>query len=238
MKFWLGYAAIGLAGCSLNPAHFPDVQPIPLLQKRGETQVAAAYQYGKGIQSSVAVAVTHHLAIFANGAYAQQDNCFDCSKEVTRHLELGVGAFRVLSNGVSQEFFLGGGMGRFKALGNSGKWDPSAQDIVVSGGKYQDVFLQGEIGRRGRLFDRAGSMRLSAFRYYDFSQWNGDAIALPTPSRHWGLFLEPAVTFRFGPKLLKANSQIGLSLPILQAAELDNQWVWWSFGLNLDIFSK
>jgi hypothetical protein len=108
---------------------------------------------------------------------------------------------------------------------------------VVSGGKYHEVFLQGNLGRTGIFIDRAASLRLAGFRYYDFGQWDGDGNARPAPSRHWGFFLEPAYTFRLGYKHLKAESQIGVSLPLYQAEGLEHQWMWISVGAGVDVFA-
>lgn len=230
--------AVFLAGCSHNPARIPEVQPIPLFRKPGEIHVTASLQADKGLQAGAGMAVGKSVAVMAGGAYGQQDNCFSCSKEVSRHAEAAVGTYRKLDDRTVGEAYIGGGLGRFRTLGNSGRWDPSAEDIVVSAGRYHAGFLQGNIGRTGRWFDKALSARVSAYRFYGFGQWDGDAVPRPAPESHLGVFLEPALTLRAGYKQVKATGQLGLSVPLIQEKGLDNRMAWLSLGLGFSLFGN
>lgn len=231
-------AALGtalLVGCSLNPARVPEAQPVPLFRKQGETRLAASMQHLKGVNVQAAAAVGEKVSLIAGGAYAQQDNCLSCSKEVARHVELGLGSYQALENGWVRELYAGAGVGRFKVSGNSGKFDPQTEDIVVSGGKYREAFLQANLGRNGSWIDQGVSTRLSGSRFYDFGQWDGEGRARSAPGRHWGVFLEPAYTLRLGYKEIKTETQIGFSLPVYQAQGLDNQMLWITVGLGLNL---
>lgn len=227
-------SVFALIGCASHPVHFADGQNVPLFEKAGQVQAALGYQFEKGVQSHAAVAVTPKWAVHVGGAYAQQDNCHSCSKEVTRHVELGLETFRKVENGSLQGLILGGGLGRFKTLGTGGQWDPASEEVFVSSGKYYESFVQGHWGKRGRILDCAGSLRVSAFRYFDFQAWDGDSVALVYPNRHWGLFLEPAFTLRAGYKAVKGQIQTGISLPLYQMGDLDNSKLWLNFGLVLN----
>jgi hypothetical protein len=221
-------------GCANHPVHYALGQNVPLFEKTGQVQASLGYQSEKGIQSNIAVAVSPQLALHLGAAYSQQDNCHSCSKEVTRHVDLGLETFRKLENGYLQGLMVGGGLGRFKTLGTDGSWDPAREDMFVSSGKYYQFFTQAHHGKRGRIFDQAGSLRLSGFRYFDFQAWDGDEVPLDYPNRHWGLFLEPAYTLRAGYKAVKAQIQSGVSLPLYQEEGLSNSKVWVNFALVLN----
>ena len=234
-----GIGALGLLGCARVITHIPDAQPVPLFQKQGELRVAASYQPGKGVNAAVDLALGKHLAMLAGGAFAEHDNCFSCSKEVTRHFELGIGAFEKMGSGGNVgEVYFGLGIGSFKTSASDGSWDPQLQDITVSAGSYNEAFLQADFGRNKTVCDLAASMRLSGFRYYDFGKWDGAGAALFAPSEHWGLFLEPAFTFRVGYKHLKAENQIGVSLPLYQASGMQNQRLWLTIGVSMSAIAQ
>jgi hypothetical protein len=223
-----------LVGCAARPVHYADGQNVPLFDEAGQVQASLGYQFEKGMQSNIAVAVSPQLALHAGAAYAQEDNCHSCTKEVTRHVDLGFETFRKLESGYLQGLVAGGGLGRFKTLGTKDGWDPAPEDVFVSSGKYYAFFLQGHRGKRGRIFEQAGSLRLSAFRYFDFQVQDGNEILLDYPNRHWGLFLEPAYTVRGGYKAAQVQCQTGVSIPLYQPEGLSNSKVWLNVALVLN----
>ena len=236
----LGAVTAALAwGCATAPGHIPDPLNVPLLSKRGETRVSGNLGYmGSGVQVQAATAVTGRMALLGAAAYAQESNCFTCTTNIRRHGELGAGWFAPTETGLTREVFAGAGIGRFRVLGESGKFDPSNEDLFITSGNYQQLFLQGNVGRNGKFLDRAAALRLSAFRYTDFEKFNGDGVPQSVARNHLGFYAEPALILRFGFKHIKAESQIGLSLPLYQPKGLDNEIVWVGLGLSLDAFGR
>jgi hypothetical protein len=228
----------GMMACSLNPSHIPDLQPVPLFKEKGEAQVTVSLADQKGLVVATGFAISKSIALLASGAYVQQDNCWTCSKQVNRQFELAIGTFQGSENSKIREVYVGSGLGRFETLGNSGKFDPGPEDLFISESKYQQLFVQGNIGSKGMYFDKAGSLRASVHRFYDFTLWDGNENDRLAPKTHFGVFLEPAITLGFGYKGFKLHPQMGMSLPIIQAKGLDNQLAWVSIGYsqNLSLF--
>lgn len=232
----LTFFVLNLVGCAARPVHYADGQNVPLFEKSGQAQAHLGYQFEKGLQAQTAVAVSPQFALHLGGAYSERDNCHSCSKDVTRHIDLGLETYRKLDNGYLQGFIIGGGLGRFKAFGKNAKWDPAPEDIFVSHSQYHEFFLQGHQGKRGPIFEQAGSLRLSGFRFYDFHAWDGNEKPLDYANRQWGLYLEPAYTVRVGYKAVKLQCQSGISLPLYQSKDFNNSKIWLNFGVTSRLF--
>lgn len=223
-------------GCASAPGHIPDTFPTPLFREQGDTRLWGTIGTPGAMTGHAGAAVTSGLAAFAGGSYVQLDNCSTCQQRVKRHGELGVGIFRPLESGVTRELYLGAGLGRFKVsssprvAGFVGDTDPTT--FIVTSGRYSKVFVQGNLGVPGRYVDRAASFRLSTYRYEDFEKRDGNG-PLPMSARHWGLFAEPALTLRLGLENIKLESQLGGTIPLMQAEELDNRGFWLSVGVGL-----
>jgi hypothetical protein len=238
---WLPGAAgiASLFACAAAPGHFPDPQNVPLFGKAGETRLNVAIaQLGNGIGIESGWAVGKNVALVANGAYSKprSETCPGCRLDGKQHLELGAGLFDRMDQGLIREVYAGLGGGRFKASGFTSDWDPAAEDLVRTSGDYRHVFLQGDMGLNGSILDWIGSVRLSAFDYHHFRKLDGNGMPLPVAARHMDVFLEPALTFRLGYRQLKTETQLGFSMPLHQAENLDNEMIWLSLGVSLSAF--
>lgn len=219
------------------PGHYPDPMNAPLLRKKGETRLSVALgQKGEGLHLAGSTAVSDKVALMAAGSYAQKDNCPSCNISVRRHYEIGAGTIDRTRSGLVREIYAGAGTGRFKASGTTGQWDPQPEEIRVTAGHYDEVFLQTDIGKRNRYSSFGGAARLSGYRFYGFSKVDGNGSTLPVSASHFGLFLEPALTYELGFRNLKMETQFGVSLPLVEAKGVDSNRLWFSLGLGLNAF--
>ena len=232
-------ASLSQAWSASAPGHFPDPMSVPLMVNKGQTHLSAALgQKGEGLHLKGAVAVSDKVALIAATSYAQKDNCQSCNTSVRHHYELGAGTFGKTQGGFVREFYAGAAVGLFRASGESKKWDPQPEDIKVTAGHYDEVFLQAGIGKPNDHSTFAGAARLAGYRYYRFSKSNGYGIPLPVASSHWGLFLEPALTYKLGFKGLKTETQLGVSIPLVEAKEVNADRLWFSLGMGIDLFGR
>ena len=97
-------------------------------------------------------------------------------------------------------------------------------------------FLQANIGKQFRFTDRAASLRLSAWQFSRFTKQDGYGKDLPVASNHLAVYLEPCLIYRLGYKAVNAEAQAGFSFPLVEAAGLHNNRLWFSLGIGLDLF--
>lgn len=231
-------ASLAAAQDSRPLGHVTDPLNVPLFGRTGQTRLSVEYgQKGEGIHAQGGVAVGPRLAVVGAGSYAQLNNCFSCRVSERRHMELGLGAYDKTATGVAREAFVGVGTGRFKASGFTPPFLFDPMDGRVTGGIYNMGYLQANIGKQYRFTDRAASLRLSAWQFNRFTLHDGDGQALPVARNHLSVYLEPGLIYRLGYKDLKSELQLGLSLPLVEAAGLHNNRLWVSLGIGLDLFN-
>lgn len=218
--------------------HNTDPMNVPLLAGPGQTRIAASFgPGGSGIHLHGGVAVSRRWALAAAAAYADLNNCSSCTISERRHGEASLGYFRYSpTTGRVLEAYAGAGVGRFRMTGNPKRWAPQPEEMRVTAGHYEQYHAQADFGRRTKWSDWSGAVRLAAYRFTGFSLRDGNGDTLPVATGHWGLYVEPAYVYRLGYRWVKAELQAGLSLPVVQADGLDNNKVWGSFGLGLDLF--
>jgi hypothetical protein len=218
--------------------HVTDPLNVPLFGRAGQARLSMELgQKSEGMHAQGGVAVGSRLALVAAGSYAQLNNCTSCTISERRHAELGLATFQREPKGWVREALAGVGTGRFKASGPYSDWDPQSEELRVTGGIYKMVFLQGNIGQQFRFTDRAASLRLSAWQFDRFSRQDGNGQSLPVAASHQSVYLEPGLVYRLGYKDLKAETQLGFCLPLIEASELDNSRIWFSLGIGLDLFN-
>ena len=229
-------------GSALTPTvagHDVDPLNVPLFAKPGQTRLAVAFgQKGEGAHVNGGIAVSQGVELLAAGSFADLNNCPSCNISERRHIEVGFGAYAVNpETGRIREIAAGVAQGRFRMSGAVPNFDPEAQEMRVTASDYREVFLQADLGRRFKWIDRAGSIRLAGYRYEKSSLVDGNGLALPMAKSAWGVYLEPAYSFRVGYKGMKVDTQWGLSLPVLQPEGFGNNLVWASLGLGFDLFT-
>lgn len=233
-------ASPALVSAARVPGHDTDPVNAGLFTRAGQTRLAAHLgQKFEGVHAFGGVAVAREWAVTGSVAYADLNHCLSCTISERRHLDAGIGWFRQDSaTGWIREGIAGAGLGRFRMTGNPGKWDPQPEDMRVTAGWYEMAYLQAQMGKRFKWNDRIGALRLAAYRFTGFSLKDGNGAPKPIEAEHWGLYVEPAGIYRLGFPLVKADFQIGLSLPLLQAEGLDNNLIWATVGIGFDLFAK
>jgi hypothetical protein len=237
---FIGLLVPALALAAKVPGHDPDPLNIPLFTQPGHSRLSAHLgQKFEGIHASGSVALTPRWGLMGSAAYADLDRCPSCIISVRRHTDAAVGYYEHDSaKATTREAFAGVGLGRFRMSGNTGKWDPQPQDIRVTEGWYEQFYLQANLGKRFKWDDRGGSLRLALYRFTGFLLRDGFGDVLPSEPDHWGLYLEPGFVYRLGFRPVKLDLQLGASLPLLQADAVDNNLVWLSAGIGVDLFGK
>ena len=228
-----------LIGAAKAPGHDTDPMNIPLFAQKGQARFALAFgQKGEGIHAMGGFALSPSLALLGAAAYADHNNCPSCRISERRHAELGFGTYAYSAqSGFHREGFAGLAKGRFKMSGESEWWDPQEGDTRTTGGDYTEFYLQTELGRAFRWQDWAIASRLAVYRFTDFSVRNGVALETSVPKDPWAVFLEPGLDYRLGYGPVKIDLQVGLSLPLVQEKELDNNKIWASLGIGVDVFA-
>lgn len=222
------------------PVHNSDPVNAPLFTKPGQTRLAIAFgQKGEGIHADGGVALTPRFGLIAATSYADLNNCLSCNISERRHVEAGLAWYAPISaTGLAREAMVGIATGRFRMSGSNDSWDPASVDMRVTAGHYEEIYLQADIGKCGRWIDRAGTLRLAGYRITDFTLHDGDGKRLTANASQWGLYAEPVFLFRFGYRQVKFDTQLGLSLALIQAGGVDNNPIWASLGLGVDLFGK
>jgi len=223
-----------------KPIHDTDPINAPLFAKPGQTRLAVAIgQKSEGIHAHGGVALTPHFALVAATSWADLNNCMSCRISERRHVEAGLGYYAPVSaTGLSREVFGGLGFGRFRMSGNDWNWDPRPEDLRVTAGHYQEAYVQANVGKTAKWMDRAGGLRLVAYHVTDFALKDGYGAHLQGEASQWGLYAEPAIILRFGFRDFKIDTQMGVSIPLIQGDAVDNNPVWVSIGMGLNLFGK
>lgn len=200
---------------SCNTMYVPTMQNVPLLQEKNEVRATLGLSNLQG-----AYAVTDNIGVIANGYYSNVTSVFDQNSIVYSytternifHIEAGGGYFKKLSDNAIFECY--GGLG----FGNSSfkKFDSdslSALPVLKSTffTKTARFFVQPSIGYTIDNFDVAFSTRFIVQNYYGVDTsgftkidlYDNKLLNIDQPF----LFMEPAITLRFGYKYLKFHAQ-------------------------------
>ncbi len=229
-----------LSACSATyySANAPNV---PVFTEKNEVQFSA----GAGLSNSTriinfqgAYSATDHLAFKLNGArftnlrdtLVSSDGNYGLNGNL---IEGSVGWYSPLGNdGFAAGFY--GGYGYFFGNTNSLELGPAEFG-------YNRYFLQPELGFSNDLVDIAGSLKTSLVNFnnvnFAFSSLNPEAAndsylrsySAPVEPENY-FFLEPALTFRFGYRFLKVQTQVGSSI-LLSDQSLDYNFLFISAGI-------
>jgi hypothetical protein len=182
--------------------YYPNMQNVPLFQKKGEIRGAAAISSGiagadgRGYEFQGAYALSDHIGIMANYlAYTTlQENPFNIG-------EIGVGAFSTIKKYGSIDCFAGIGRAAVRDYGiNYG------MGYTGFGINYTKIFIQPSIGFTSPNFDIAFSNRI-VFLTYDHIPVFTTVLLDKNATRYFQL-IEPAITCRVGPELVKFQMQL------------------------------
>jgi hypothetical protein len=199
--------------------YVPNVINTPLLSDKGEFQINLNVGES-GFDPQLSAAVSDHVGIMLNGSF-RFNNSYDYG-ETHSFIEAGAGYFTKFEDIGRFELFGGIGSGNLKAI-NYDFWNSPDQDLDV---KTFRMFLQPDIGLKTNYFDASFAPRLV---------WLNLDLGTETSSN---FFIEPAVTFKAGPKNIKLVFQIGASFPTGKTYENFYDPLLLSFGIQGTIGRK
>ncbi|MCW3101681.1 MAG: hypothetical protein JWO09_121 [Bacteroidetes bacterium] len=229
-------AAALFSSCSTN-LYVPNTVNAPLLQEKGE--IKANFDE---TDLQVAVAVTDHVGVMANGYYRTYEG-----KEYFVHEgrmgELGLGYFTPLKNHLVFETYIGGGMGSVNKKVTYTNYD-NAEVTNSFYAKGARAFIQPGIGYSNKYFDAAFTPRVSVVKYsrFTYSGFGEEELARDYLDKGrlldgYYTFAEPAFTVRLGYKYLKLQAQYGLTMK-LSGGDIRYQSTFGSIGVVLDIAKR
>ncbi|MBC7384062.1 MAG: hypothetical protein H7296_13940 [Bacteroidia bacterium] len=223
-----------LSGC--KGIYEPNVVNMPLLEEKREYTVTVSH---KNIQ--VAYALKNHLAVMGNAFYTN----IPTNTEIG-YQELGEGGKGILVEGavgyfnyypdldITFETYAGLGYGHsnfsYNSRDNNGNLVP--QTFNSNGFKY---FIQPDIGFKTKYFDWALGTRFSAIEYLNPTITNAKANIPNDRYSSVGtttyIFLEPALTLRFGFRRIK------LQVQYIHSMKLNNSPLYYTdYSLNAGLF--
>jgi hypothetical protein len=205
--------------------YVPNVVNAPLLSEKGEgiAQLNAGFN---GYDLQAAYAPINHLGVMVNSSFGYSESV--SKKDFHRHalIEGGLGFFtKIGDSNWHYELYGGGGIGHSTGL-STGTFISYQEDFVD--GDVLKYFAQSSLGRKGDHFIFA--MTLKAVNFQGFNVKTSQNF-YHTPKYVANNFIEGALSFKAGGKKLKANSQIGLSLPITT----NNNLKWRPFIMNFGV---
>jgi hypothetical protein len=209
---------------SCNVLYIPNMQNVPLLKEKNEVRASIGISDFQG-----AYAITNNIGVIINGqsnlkstsSYVDKEYVLvedhDCQNKV---LELGIGYLNQISDSKVLEVYGGVGFGK-NSIKNSFKVDSTGifyKKESFSANTFR-FFVQPNIGITTDIVDIAFSTR---FVFLKFS--NIDTLGFTTDrlleknlygvDKQNYMFLEPAVTLRFGYKYVKFHAQVASSFCI------------------------
>lgn len=222
-----------LSACSTT-VYVPNTVNVPLLKEEKEVKFNLDQN-----NLQLAVAVTDHIGIMANGFYRGHtaDNNY-------RHrgglAEVGAGYFHNFNNQVVVETFAGIGLGNVYKQ-ETFKDSTNTAYLAQFRANATRFFIQPGIGYSHRFFDLAFTPRFSFVKYANFSSENyreqdlkRDFLDNGQLTRSMYVFAEPAITVRVGYKFVKLQAQYGVTLNLGgQNIRYDKEFS--SIGLVIDI---
>lgn len=194
--------AIALIFGSCATHYVPNVINTPLFKESGETSLAV-HTGISGVDPQFALALTDNIALMMNASFANREYEAEESSTIFKFhkhqfFEAAAGYFDVIGKNGVLEGFVGMGRGRTRAYDDTwGTWGSQSIDS-----RFTRIFIQPAIGISQDAIEGSASARMVMVRFDD---------------RQIGteLFLEPALTGKFGNNWLKFVIQMGFSLQLV-----------------------
>lgn len=219
---------------SCKPVYIPNAVNIPYLSEKG--QINGGLHTGtSGIDLQGAYAITDHVAVMANGSYANRDGSDTSLTNDHKHLfgELGMG------------YFMPFGAGRFEIYGGAGTGTASSYENFFSQGDvyakafYNRYFFQTNIGASARNVEGGLGLR---FSFVDFNKFSSNNVEYNRGITR--AYMEPVLNLKVGSENIKVTTQIGfsalLSAPpdssnFMEYVEVQHQPFIFNIGLSFNI---
>ncbi|MFO8067969.1 MAG: hypothetical protein R6U11_10345 [Bacteroidales bacterium] len=221
--FYMLVLSIMLSSC--NVLYRPSNINTPMLTQQGETQFSAYIDHNLNLDVQTAFALTDNIGVIGNATLnnALIVDHYDVEffvRPATFHLtplmyqgELGIGYFTNIFGDKNFEIYGGAGMGNipeyqdpFEALYS----DDDNYLIENHTGVIYKYFIQSAIGNSvefGKFHvERNLALRLSSVSIFDDRKY----------------YVEPVLNFKFGEKLVRFTTSVGLSYPVYEVNQ--NSW--------------
>ena len=192
---------------SCAPLYVPNKVNTPLLSQKNEASVD--FSYGEsGVNLQSAYAVTENIGVMLNGSYLSQENNYDANNDrsylrKSKFAETAIGYFNGITNTSVAEIYFGGGIGKASSIDN---FMLIGEEKIYSEGNYYKLFLQTNIGIKGKFVEGGVALRTSYINFTNFHYENVNVEMYPE-----SYFFEPAVFVRFGGPIFKFQSQLGFA---------------------------
>lgn len=234
-----------IVGCM--PCYYtPNVQNVPMFNARNQANATVGYRFGlysRGWDIQSAYSLTDHIGIMANynhfgATYNESEDGWVAVEDGNFRgnlFEFGLGYYRPIPGDFIFEAYGGAGWGN---ITNEFSDYLSHLESEV---KYNRYFIQPAIGWRHSNINLAFSTRFCAINYTHYTlqdpQNQYDMFELMGVDHNPCWMLEPAFTFRGGGKVVKFQTQIGLSFE-LNNEEVNYDPFSFSFGVAFTIRGK
>jgi opacity protein-like surface antigen len=220
--------------------YIPNSQNVPLLEEKGDIKLNIG---NKDLQ--VSYGISDHLGIMANGYYNKNE--WSLTSETLDNQYLSK---RLLIEGGLGYYTTFGENGRFEVYGGAGygnvKYD---YDLLDNGALIQSntfgidmmrIFLQPAIGLQTDNFGFAFSSRLVSVNFFNvdsigYTQIELEEEGLNELEDNMFIFVEPALTLRFGIKYVQLQLQPYYNLQVSGPASINAKKLGFNLGLYLSI---
>ena len=194
---------------SCKTGYIPSPVNIPLFEEKG--QFMGNVSIGYHLTAQAAYSVSDQFLIQGDLNSAPDSNLFG-SQSFFNH-SFGFGYYTKIDERIASESIIGTGFGK-------------TDDI-----DYFKVYLQQSFGSINDHFEFAFTPRLTIANYQNQDLPNNITDATD-------VYLEPTFLFRAGALPIKAQMQLGLSVPIVNESDLFSIPFYFSFGLTYKIPSS
>jgi|GEM_PF-2413231 len=208
---------IGFGFTSCKTGYVPTPINAPMFQEKGQFAISAGLGYQFTFQA--AYAVSDQFLVLADLNGSGPDSTGNTGTGSYYNHSWGFGYYSQIEKGWMMESVVGSGVGK-------------QGDIAFS--KY---YLQQSFGTVSEHFEFSFTPRLMAVHYSNQPLGNSSGSGSGNSSAT-DIFIEPALQFRGGTLPVKFNFQLGLSLPLVNEAQLANVPLFWNFGLSYKLPAK
>jgi len=227
-----------LSSCKIM--YIPNTQNVPMLEEKGDIKLEIG---NKDLQ--LAYGVTDHLGIMVNGYYNKNEwsvtsGTLDNQYLSTRSLiEGGVGYYTTM--GESGRFEVYGGAGYGKVNYDYDLFDNGTlTESNTFGINMMRIFLQPAIGLQTDNIGFAFSTRLAGVNFSNidtvgYSPTDLEAEGLHELEDDMFIFIEPALTLRFGIKYVQLQLQPYYNLQLAGPESINSRKFGFNMGLYLSI---
>jgi|GEM_PF-2242676 len=206
-----------LTGCDSSLLYLSNNVPIPLIKKQRETQFAGHYGTN-GVNFQVVTSPVDNFAIAIAGTNLEQkQQSFSDKPEyhdilTHKYLEGELGYYFNATEEYSYEFFGGYGKGSGTDVNYSQGFLGSSVNESNSGGKYEKYFVQGNFGKQSEFYISGFGLRVSYIRFSELYHYYNQSPK--SVNKNEGLFVEPTLFAKVGPKYLKIELQVIFPYPM------------------------